>query len=87
MPEALVPARHASHPEAIARLRRAEGHLRRVIAMLEGGAPCLDIATQAHAVERAVANAKRELIHDHIDHCLTGGAADLDELRALAKLL
>jgi len=78
---------HTTHPAIIARLRRAEGHLRRVIAMLEEGAPCLDIATQAHAVERAIANAKRGLIHDHMDHCLDNGAADLGELRALAKLL
>lgn len=83
--DALPPRR--SHPEAIARLRRAEGHLRRVIAMLEAGAPCLEIATQAHAVERAVANAKRALIHDHMDHCLGAAGADLAELRALAKLL
>jgi hypothetical protein NreA len=80
-------ALHASHPRAILRLRRAEGHLRRVIAMLETGAPCLAIATQAHAVERALANAKRVIIHDHIDHCLQEGAADPAELRALAKLL
>jgi DNA-binding FrmR family transcriptional regulator len=78
---------HVSHPQAIARLRRAEGHLRRVVAMLEAGAPCLDIATQAHAVERALANAKRAIIHDHIDHCLQAGSADPSELRALAKLL
>jgi uncharacterized protein len=78
---------HASHPESIARLRRAEGHLRRVITMLEAGDPCLDIAIQVHAVERAIANAKRAIIHDHMEHCLSGGAADPAELRALAKLL
>jgi DNA-binding FrmR family transcriptional regulator len=69
-------------------LKRAEGHLRRVIGMIEEGRPCLDLATQLHAVERAVAEAKRALIHDHIDHCLTDGAdRDLAELKALTKLL
>ena len=38
--------------------------------MIENGRTCLDIAQQLHAVEKAVANAKRTLIHDHIDHCL-----------------
>lgn len=61
---------HASHPAIAIRLKRADGHLRRVIAMIEQGRPCLDIATQLHAVERAVAEAKRALIHDHIDQCL-----------------
>jgi DNA-binding FrmR family transcriptional regulator len=79
---------HASHPAVATRLKRAEGHLRRVIGMIEEGRPCLDLATQLHAVERAVAEAKRTLIHDHIDHCLTEGhAADLAEIRALTRLL
>jgi DNA-binding FrmR family transcriptional regulator len=30
----------------------------------------LDIAQQLQAVESAVANAKKVLVHDHIDHCL-----------------
>lgn len=83
---------HASHPAIVTRLKRAEGHLRRVIGMIEEGRPCVDLATQLHAVERAVAEAKRALIHDHIDHCLTGespggGAHDLAEIKALTKLL
>jgi uncharacterized protein len=79
---------HASHPAVATRLKRAEGHLRRVIGMIEEGRPCVDLATQLHAVERAVAEAKRALIHDHIDHCLTGeGAHDLAEIKAMTKLL
>lgn len=78
---------HATHPALVKRLKRADGHLRHVIAMIEAGAPCTDIAVQMQAVEKAVSAAKRTLIHDHIDHCLTGGETDLGELRALAKLL
>ena len=61
---------HTTHPEIVNRLKRAEGHLRSIVDMIESGRGCLDIAQQLHAVERAVANAKRMLIHDHIDHCL-----------------
>jgi DNA-binding FrmR family transcriptional regulator len=79
---------HASHPAIATRLKRAEGHLRRVIGMIEEGRPCVDLATQLQAVERAVAEAKRALIHDHIDHCVTaGGDPDLAEIKALTKLL
>lgn len=82
------PHTHASHPAIATRLKRAEGHLLRVIAMMAEGRPCLELATQLHAVERALAEAKRALIHDHIDHCLTeGGAADLAEIKALTRLL
>jgi len=80
--------RHASHPELIKRLKRADGHLRHVIEMIEAGRPCAEIAVQLQAVEKAVSAAKRTLIHDHIDHCLGhGGEDDLAEIRALAKLL
>ncbi|MFX5563001.1 metal-sensing transcriptional repressor [Acinetobacter baumannii] len=30
----------------------------------------MDVAQQLQAVESAVGNAKRTLIHDHISHCL-----------------
>ena len=87
--------KHASHPAIIKRLKRAHGHLASVVAMIENGRPCLDLAQQLHAVENAIGNAKRELIHDHIDHCLadategTGRTARdaLAEFKALTKYL
>ncbi len=86
---------HESHPDIIKRLKRAEGHLRSIVVMMEAGKPCLDLAQQLHAVENAVANAKRELIHDHIDHCLDHAVNDgakasraaLAEFKALSKYL
>ncbi len=79
---------HATHPALVKRLKRAEGHLRHVIGMIEAGAPCLDIARQMAAVEHAVSAAKRVLIHDHVDHCLDRGTPDvLAEMKALSKLL
>jgi len=80
---------HATHPALIARLKRADGHLRAVIGMIEDGKPCLDVAQQLQAVEKAVANAKRALIHDHMDHCLDEdhSPADRDELKAIARYL
>ncbi|EMY8162741.1 metal-sensing transcriptional repressor [Pseudomonas monteilii] len=80
--------KHASHPELVKRLKRAEGHLRHVIGMIEDEKPCLDIARQLAAVESAVTAAKRTLIHDHIDHCLDHDAKAVSaEMKALAKLL
>jgi DNA-binding FrmR family transcriptional regulator len=66
----MVMSIHNSHPDIIKRLKRAEGHLKSIIVMLEEVRPCLDIAQQLQAVESAVANAKKVLVHDHIDHCL-----------------
>lgn len=86
---------HQSHPEIIKRLRRAEGHLRGVIGMIEQGRPCLDLAQQLHAVESAVREAKKALIHDHLDHCLeqavgpasAAARAPVDEFKAITRYL
>lgn len=87
---------HESHPEIIKRLKRAEGHLRRVIEMFDEGRNCLDLAQQLHAVEKAVGEAKRILIHDHIDNCLSvaanGGPAKqqkaaMTEFKAISRYL
>ena len=61
---------HTAHPDVVKRLKRAHGHLHNVIAMIEQGRPCMDIAQQLHAVERAISAAKKLVIHDHLDHCL-----------------
>ena len=61
---------HSSHPEIIKRLKRAESHLKSIVALLEEERGGLDIAQQLQAVEKAIVNAKKALVHDHIDHCL-----------------
>jgi DNA-binding FrmR family transcriptional regulator len=85
--------KHASHPAIVKRLKRAEGHLRAIVGMIEEGRGCLELAQQLQAVEKAVANAKQELVHDHIEHCLDepdtalAGRAALKELKAITKYL
>lgn len=87
--------KHQSHPDIVKRLKRAEGHLRSTIGMIEAGRPCADLAQQLHAIESAIANAKRELIHDHMDHCLDdavsgngkGAKTALAEFKTLTKYL
>ncbi|MBY0611215.1 MAG: metal-sensing transcriptional repressor [Beijerinckiaceae bacterium] len=85
---------HESHPDILKRLQRAHGHLASVMAMMEAGRSCVDLAQQLHAVENAIGNAKRELIQDHMEHCLfdatelNGNAKNaLTEFKALAKYL
>lgn len=62
---------HQTYPDVIKRLKRADGHLQNVIGMMSDGRACADIAQQLHAVERAISAAKKILIHDHLDHCLS----------------
>ena len=90
-----TPHVHETHPAIVKRLRRADGHLRSIIEMIETGRPCIDIAQQLHAVEKAVAQAKKTLIQDHLDHCLEDVVGPLprdqrrtiDEFKAITKYL
>ena len=87
--------KHRSHPEIVKRLRRAEGHLRSVIAMIEAERPCLEIAQPMYAVENAIGQAKKALIEDHLEHCLdavlgpidAGQRQEIAALKAIAKYL
>ena len=86
---------HESHPDIVKRLKRAEGHLKSVIAMIEDHRACVDIAQQLHAVEKAITQAKRTLIQDHIDHCLEQAAdqdaraqrRSMDDFKTITKYL
>ena len=86
---------HSSHPDIVKRLKRAGGHLNSVIAMIESGKPCLELAQQLHAVEKAITQAKKTLIHDHLDHCLEDAVgtlsaddrATIDQFRDIARYL
>lgn len=86
---------HPSHPDIMKRLKRAEGHLRTIVEMMEANRSCLEVAQQLHAVEKAVNAAKKALVHDHIDHCLEhaispatpGASAALGEFKEITKYL
>ena len=86
---------HRSHAAITMRLKRADGHLRGIVEMIEAGRPCLDIAQQLHAVEKAIAQAKKTLSQDHLDHCLEEVVGPLgrdrrqsiDEFKEIAKYL
>jgi DNA-binding FrmR family transcriptional regulator len=73
-------------PKITTRLKRAHGHLAHVIEMLESGSSCMQIAQQLHAVEKAIGNAKKELIKDHLHHCVEETSEAMPrEVRELIK--
>ncbi|PIR22519.1 MAG: metal resistance protein [Deltaproteobacteria bacterium CG11_big_fil_rev_8_21_14_0_20_45_16] len=69
---------HQSHPDIINRLHRAQGHLNKVVQMIEQDEGCLEVAQQFHAVVEALNKAKKIFIHDHIEHCLEHVAIEPD---------
>jgi DNA-binding FrmR family transcriptional regulator len=55
------------------RLRRAQGQLAGVIAMIESGRDCQDVVTQLAAVSRALDRAGFKIVASGMRQCLTAG--------------
>jgi DNA-binding FrmR family transcriptional regulator len=60
--------------DIVKRLRRAEGQIRGVIAMLEDGRDCADVVTQLAAVSRALDRAGFKVIASGLQQCVTAQA-------------
>ncbi|WP_405721166.1 metal-sensitive transcriptional regulator [Streptomyces sp. NBC_00046] len=54
------------------RLRRAQGQLGAVIAMVESGRDCKDVVTQLAAVSKALDRAGFKIVASGMRQCLTG---------------
>jgi DNA-binding FrmR family transcriptional regulator len=56
--------------DVIKRLRRAEGQIRGIIAMLESGRDCADVVTQLAAVSKALDRAGFKIIATGLRQCV-----------------
>lgn len=66
--------------DVVKRLRRAEGQIRGVIAMLEAGRDCTDVVTQLSAVARAIDRAGFKIIASGLQQCMAA-PEDSDQRR------
>lgn len=85
---------HLSHPAIVKRLKRANGHLQKIIEMIEERKPCLDVSQQLQAVYKAIGNAKNVFVQDHIESCIntdrnspTELKQKMNELKEISKYL
>jgi CsoR family transcriptional regulator, copper-sensing transcriptional repressor len=64
------------------RLRRIEGQIRGLQAMVEEDRYCIDILTQISAATRALQSVALALVDDHLNHCvreaIAAGGPDAD---------
>lgn len=77
---------HQSHKDILLRLRKAHGHLAKVIRMIEEEEGCLKISQQLFAVEKAIIQAKKNVIHDHIEHCLENSSSKKSTVRDFKEI-
>jgi DNA-binding FrmR family transcriptional regulator len=68
------------------RLRRAQGQLAGVIAMIEQGRDCKDVVTQLAAVSRALDRAGFKIVATGLRECMTGDGAGGEKPMSEAEL-
>lgn len=59
-------------------MRRVEGQVRGIAAMVENGRYCVDILTQLQAARAALARIEREILDDHANACVAAAVASGD---------
>lgn len=71
---------HHENPQAIIhRISRAIGHMEAVRTMVAEDRDCSEILIQIAAVKSAVNNIGKELLKDHINHCVVDAAIRGDQ--------
>ena len=63
---------HDGKRTTINRLRRIEGQVRGLAAMIEGDRYCIDVVTQVRAVRAALRKVEDQILQDHVAHCVEG---------------
>lgn len=73
-------AHHHENTKAVVdRLSRAIGHLNAIKTMVEEGRDCSDVLMQIAAVKSAINNIGREILKEHITHCVVDAAKNGDQ--------
>lgn len=67
------------------RLSRAIGHLESVKRMVENGRDCSDVLIQLAAVKSAINNTGKEILKEHISHCIVE-AIEENDTQAIEQL-
>ena len=56
--------------DVVRRLKIAQGHVGKIIQMVEDGTYCIDIMQQTSAVRSAIKKAEEVLLLNHLNHCV-----------------
>ena len=62
--------KHTTHPQTEVRMKRAAGHLGKVVEMVHEGRECVDILQQLSAVISALESCRVILLQDHFQTCI-----------------
>lgn len=74
-------------PAVLKRLKRARGHLTKVISMVESDSYCPDILLQSSAVQAAIKKVDEIILNSHLHTCVVPKLGGKTDEKALEELL
>ncbi len=85
----LMPTRGytATKEELLARLKRIEGQIRGIEAMVQADRYCIDVLTQISAARAALDKVALGLLDDHAHHCVIGAESAQERDDKTAELM
>lgn len=69
------------------RYKIALGHLKKVVAMAEAGEYCIDVLFQSQAVQKALADADKLLLQNHLMTCVADAMRSGNTKKAVAEVM
>lgn len=58
-----------THERIVHRLKIAQGHMAKVLQMIQSGSYCIDVLHQSNAVQRALKEADSIILENHLKTC------------------
>lgn len=69
------------------RLRIAQGHLKKVLKMVEEGEYCIDVIHQSKAVQRALEESDSLVLENHLKTCAAEAITKGEKDRAITEIM
>ena len=83
--------KETTHKDQISSLRRIEGQVKGIQAMIEDAKYCIDILNQIKAVKSALVSVENKILNKHIEECIENSLLSdkklKDKIEELKKVL
>ncbi len=76
-----------SKERTLHRLKIAQGHLKKVVSMMQNGQYCIDILHQSNAVQRALKEADSMILENHLKTCAADAIQNGRKEEAISEIM
>jgi len=77
---------HPNHDQQLSRLRKIEGQVGGIQKMILERRYCIDILNQLRALQGAIQQVEKNILEDHLNHCVQQAITQSDPVAAQLKI-